>query len=141
MLFRVAIISPGFDAFVALNREILEKYPVKRGDRHDVMSPLKVVGLAQKVETTPGDLYDKATVLLSSSIGAHAFASGNKRTAFFMTRAFLELNAGAFAVGDLSEDDGERNRKTLTGIREGFYTHEEIKRWLQDGTIKDFERG
>ena len=89
----------------------------------------------EKCEKKSGDLYDKAVVLLKGLVQRHPFASGNRRTAFISTKSFLFMNYKEFMVKDNPE-----YAKVMTGIREGFYTSEEIKGWLKNGKIRKFER-
>jgi prophage maintenance system killer protein len=65
----------------------------------------------------------------------HAFASGNRRTAFIVTKYFLSKNKGKIKI-----KDDPTNAKVMQGIRENYYTIEEIKEWIKNGQIKPFER-
>ena len=82
-----------------------------------------------------GDLYDKAAQILIELTRAHAFESGNKRTAFLSTKKFVITNLGKFNIPDTIN-----NVKIMIGIREGYYTITEIKEWIMNGKIKRFER-
>jgi prophage maintenance system killer protein len=123
-----------------LNKHLLEVSPVKKADQHKVMSHKKLHDIAMAVREQDGDLYVKAAALLDGIVCQHPFASGNKRTAFFSTKAFIELNGGVFRVPDVSNSNDESNRKVLTGIREGFYTRKQIIEWLRNGEIDEFVR-
>ena len=68
-------------------------------------------------------------------IKQHAFASGNRRTAFIITKHFLTINGKEFNITDNPDF-----AQIMTGIRENYYTDEEIKNWIQHGTIKEFKR-
>ncbi len=37
-------------------------------------------------------------------------------------------------------EDTLENARVMLGIREDYYTHEEIKEWIQHGKIKAFKR-
>ena len=63
------------------------------------------------------------------------FASGNRRTAFITVKDFLLMNKAKFRV-----KDDPAYAKIMTGIRESFYSIEEIKEWLKNGKIKEFRR-
>ncbi|MBI3051050.1 hypothetical protein HYY74_01195 [Candidatus Woesearchaeota archaeon] len=67
-------------------------------------------------------------------IQAHPFASGNRRTAFLVTRNFLFYNKAKAGV------TGSENAYILQGIREGYYNDDEIKDWLLKGEIREFKR-
>jgi len=92
----------------------------------------KAIDLAM---TEDGDLYDKAARLLMELTRLHAFESGNKRTAFLTSKKFVLENGGDFCIPDT-----ENNVKVMIGIRENFYTHQEVKEWILHGTIKAFKR-
>lgn len=63
----------------------------------------------------------------------HAFASGNRRTAFAVTMEFMKANGERLPV--LTDA-----RNVLSGIREGFYTKEDVKEWLKGNGIREFQR-
>ena len=88
-----------------------------------------------KCKEVNGDIYDKAAILLKELVKAHAFASGNRRTAFITTLDFVKRNKGKVKI-----KDDPTNAKVLTGIREGYYTNNEIKEWIKNGKIKQFKR-
>jgi prophage maintenance system killer protein len=72
---------------------------------------------------------------LEGLIKSHAFASGNRRTAFIITKHFIRKNKKVFRI-----KDDPKQAKVMTGIREDFYTHKEIKEWIKNGKIKAFKR-
>ncbi|MDD9954291.1 MAG: hypothetical protein OXR66_08215 [Candidatus Woesearchaeota archaeon] len=76
-----------------------------------------------------------AIVLLRGITKAHAFASGNRRTAILVTKEFLLQNEGEFSIPDDPE-----NARVLQGVREDFYSTENLKTWLQTGDIHEFTR-
>jgi death-on-curing family protein len=71
-------------------------------------------------------------LLLTELTNSHVFKSGNKRTAFSATVTFLETNGKNVPVSE--------SPKVMQGIREGFYTQEEIEKWLRHGQIREFSR-
>ena len=73
--------------------------------------------------------------MLKGLVQGHAFASGNRRTAFIATKYFLTTNKAKISVGDEPE-----NAKVMLGIREQQYSDSEIKEWLKHGKIREFKR-
>ncbi len=73
--------------------------------------------------------------MLKGLIQKHAFASGNRRTAFLATKYFLQENKEKFGP----KDDSSKS-KVMIGIREQYYSDEEIKEWLKNGKVKEFSR-
>ena len=108
---------------------------VKKADKSEVLGRHKIQAVLDDCKAQKGDVYDKAVALLAGLVKAHGFASGNRRTAFLATKMFCKKNNARFAVRDNPE-----HARTMTGIREGFYTHEEIKGWIKHGKIKPFKR-
>ena len=89
----------------------------------------------EQCKQTGGDIYDKAAVLLKELVQKHPFVSGNRRTAFITTKDFLLMNKAKFKL-----KDEPVYAKVMTGIREGFYSDEEMREWLKNGKIKEFRR-
>jgi prophage maintenance system killer protein len=68
-------------------------------------------------------------------IKSHSFSSGNRRTAFIATKYFILKNKGKFKI-----KDDENNAKIMQGIRENYYSLDEIKEWIKNGEIRPFKR-
>jgi len=111
---------------------VLDTIRVRKADKHKVLSPERITQAIESAENENGDLYDKAVVLLSNLTKGHAFDSGNRRTAVSVAGSFLDSNG----------ESGEivHNANILQGIREGFYTKDEIKQWLKGNEIRPFKR-
>ncbi len=68
-------------------------------------------------------------------IQKHVFASGNRRTAFLVTKYYLQQNNLPFGI-----KDNPNHARVMLGIREGYYSDEEIKEWIINGKIREFKR-
>lgn len=86
-------------------------------------------------EEYEGDIFDKAVILLKGLIQKHPFASGNRRTAFIVTKYFLQINNKKFGI-----KDQEKQARVMQGIRERYYSDNEIKEWIKNGKIREFKR-
>ena len=117
---------------VMLNKRVLEEIKAKKGDKHEVLSFARIEGVLEETKSQQGDTYDKAVTLIIELTKRHAFGSGNRRTAYAAAKAFLESNGEEFHA--------EMNPKAMQGIREGFYSKEEIKEWLKGNGIREFNR-
>ena len=109
-----------------------------RRSKHDQAKTINVSFLQKVIDVVkaaPGDMYDKAALLLLELTRIHAFESGNKRTAFLTTKNFVITNGERFRI-----PDKENNVKIMIGIRENYYTQKEIKEWIKHGKIKTFKR-
>ena len=117
---------------VDINKNVLKEIIVKKADSHRVASRQKIEDALGEVLKEERDVYWKASVLLIRLTKAHAFDSGNRRTAYAATKLFLEANGKTLAF--------EVEPKVLTGIREGFYQTKEIVEWLKGNGIRPFIR-
>ena len=129
------IIYPSIEEIQFNNTIAIEMF---RRSRLDQAKTISIAYIQKAIDLTMaenGDLYHKAARLLIELTRLHAFESGNKRTAFLTTKKFIVENGGAFCIPDT-----ESNVKVMIGIRENFYTHQEVKEWILHGTIKAFKR-
>ncbi|MCF7799134.1 type II toxin-antitoxin system death-on-curing family toxin [Candidatus Woesearchaeota archaeon] len=131
----VAFKYPSEEKIIELNALILTVVKVKKADKSEVLSKLKLSRALDACIESDGDLYDKAAILMKQVIKSHAFASGNRRTAFIVTKYFVTQNKGKFKI-----KDDPSYAQVMQGIRENFYSKEEIKEWIKNGTIKPFKR-
>ncbi len=126
------VIYPTIDELVELNRRVLGEIRVKKADRHQVLSRSGLEHLMRLVEEQAGGVYEKSVTLLTVLVRTHPFASGNRRTAYLATMSFLRMNGRTATV--------QHDPRILQGIREEFYTRDEIKAWLKGYEIKEFRR-
>lgn len=126
------IVYPSVGELVETNRRVLKEIRAKRADQHKVLSRPKLEQAIQKARDEKGDVHDKAAVLLIELVRGHAFSSGVRRTAYAATIAFLRTNGELPSV--------THDPRILTGIREGFYTLDEVTSWLRGNAIRPFGR-
>jgi len=126
---------PTPERIVEYNVFILSILKMKKADAHQVLSMTKVREAVEECQNAQGDIYLKAAVLLKSLVKKHAFASGNRRTALVAAKAFALENGGKFAI-----PDDPANANPMQGVREDYYTLDEIKEWIQHGKIRPFRR-
>ena len=126
---------PSVEKIIEFNLLSLSIIKVKKADSSRVLSRAKISAVLSGCKESQGDVFDKAVVLLKGLVQAHAFASGNRRTAFLVMKYFLVMNNQRLAIEDKPE-----NAKVLLGIRENFYSDEEIKEWIKNGKIREFKR-
>lgn len=79
------------------------------------------------------DLYitpiEKAAALIESIAKNHPFVDGNKRTAYYLSRRFLNLNG--IEINATQED----KYQFVINIASGQYQYEDIVEWLKNNTI------
>lgn len=78
---------PSEDEVIEFNILALSLIKVKKADKAEVLSYKKIQKVINDCKKKKKDLYNKAVILLKGLVQSHAFASGNRRTAFITTKA------------------------------------------------------
>lgn len=120
---------------IFFNKEALRIWKVKKGDKHEILSYAKLLKVINDYKELEGDFYDKAVHLIKGITKAHAFASGNRRTAIISVVIFALENKQKVFI-----PDNPTNSRVLLGIRYNYYTDEEIKEWIKHGKIKEYPK-
>ncbi|MDO8427972.1 MAG: type II toxin-antitoxin system death-on-curing family toxin [Candidatus Diapherotrites archaeon] len=123
------------EKIIELNLLALNLIAVKKADQAKVLSKSKIAEIVESCKTLNGDVYDHAVFLLKQIVQKHAFASGNRRTAFLVMKYFLVLNKQKLRISDNPE-----NARVMQGIRENYYSDNELKEWIKNGKIRNFQR-
>jgi prophage maintenance system killer protein len=122
------------EKIIEFNELILSVIKVKKADSPKLLSYNKLLEIIDECVENKGDVYDKAVILMKGIIKKHAFASGNRRTAFITTKHFVINNNGKFNI-----EDNPSNANAMQGIREDYYSHDELKEWIKNGKIREFK--
>jgi len=88
----VGIVYPTVEEIQYNNTIAVEMFRKSKQDRAKTISLSYIQKAIDKVKMNPGDIYDKAALLLYELTRIHAFESGNKRTAFLTTKKFVLKN-------------------------------------------------
>jgi len=131
----VGVVYPTVDEIQYYNTIAIEMFRKSKRDQTKTISASYIKTAIDKAKMNSGDIYDKAARLLIELTRIHAFESGNKRTAFLTTKKFILKNEGKFNIPDTVN-----NVKVMIGIRENYYSQDEIKEWIVHGNIKKFKR-
>lgn len=107
---------------VEINARILSEIVTDRRDRHAVWDERAIRRAVSAMRHARGDAYSKAAVLIISLVKAHAFKSGNRRTAYVAAKDFLENNGFSFKGAGTD---------VLVGIRLGEYKKPQVEAWLK----------
>ncbi len=126
---------PTSEKIIEFNILALNIMKVKKADKPEVMSHSKLIKIIESCKKLEGDIYDKAAELMVELVRNHPFASGNRRTAFIVVKDFLLSNNQKLKI-----IDDPKYAKVMTGIREWYYSHDEVKEWIKNGKIKEFKR-
>ena len=126
---------PSVEEIQYYNTIAIEMFRKSKHDEAKIISFSYIEKAIEKVKNKQGNLYDKAALMLYELTRIHAFESGNKRTAFLTTKKFVIKNEGKFNIPDSTD-----NVKVMIGIRENYYSLNEIKEWIKNGKIKEFRR-
>jgi len=129
------LIYPTVEEIQYYNTIAIEMFRKSKHDKAKTINVSYIEKALKKVKKLQGNLYDKAALMLYELTLIHAFESGNKRTAFLTTKKYVLNNEGKFNIPDLTN-----NVKVMIGIRENYYTLNEIKEWIKNGKIKEFRR-
>ena len=123
------------DEVIWMNRFVLEKFPAKRADQHEILNYSGLVALMQQVQYSRKHFYSKATMLITGLVQGHFFASGNRRTALQAVGSFATLNQRKVYIWRIRSI-----RQVLIGIRERYYSEDEVRTWVKEGRIRPFKR-
>ncbi len=123
---------PSIVELIETNRRVLKQIRARKADQPQLLSKQALQAALEKTKGEKGDIYDKAAVLLIELVRGHPFASGTRRTAYTATMSFLRMNG--------ENPTMFHDPKVLTGVRERFYTLEEVKNWLKGNAIRQFKR-
>ena len=129
------IIYPTPERIIEYNMLILNLIKVKKADKAKILSHSKIVDIVKECKKVRGNIYKKAVFLLKGLIQKHPFASGNRRTAFVVTKEFILNNNTKFKI-----KDDPKQAKIMLGIRENYYNNLEIEEWIKNGRIREFKR-
>lgn len=129
------ITYPVRSQIIEYNLIALDVLKIKKADTSKVLSLHKIDEAIEECKETDGDIYDKAVSLVTGLVKKHPFASGNRRTAFIAVKDFVLLNNAKFGI-----KDDPINARVMLGIRENFYSKEEIKEWIHHGKVREFKR-
>ena len=117
---------------ILLNKKAVSVLRVKKADSFKVLSYAKLKSVVASYKKASGDVLDKSVILLKGLLQEHVFASANRRTAIVALITFTKLNGVGIVL--------HFEPRVIQGIREGYYSDEEIKQWLQGCEIHEFKR-
>ncbi len=83
---------PTQEKIIEYNVLALSLIRAKKADKAQVLSYQKINEIVDACKNQNGDIYDKAIALMKGILQKHPFASGNRRTAFIVMKAFLADN-------------------------------------------------
>lgn len=119
---------PSIEEVIEANKRVLSIYRAKKGDKHELLgTKSKIQDVIDKTKRKRGDIYQKSAVLLQELTKSHIFASGNRRTAYFITTSFIHRNAKYI----LSKEDIKENLEIFKKIRYNQISEEELIKWLK----------
>ena len=82
---------PTSDKIVEFNVLALSIIEVKKADQPKVINTYSIPLILKGCQELKGDIYDKAIFLMKGIIQYHPFASGNRKTAFIVTKDFFNF--------------------------------------------------
>lgn len=121
---------PAPEQIIEAHERVVSRYDLTHTGARVASPRLSFERILRDVDDYEGN-YHRAAALLQKIITAHYFEDGNKRTAWVMTRTYLE------SYGYIPEDTSERAERVLRNIR--LFNVNEIAKWFETGEI-DKER-
>ncbi len=123
------------DDIIRINKLMINDIRVKKADQHKVISEGALEWVVKECRANDDDIYGVAICYLKGIIQKHPFDSANRRTAWAAVETFLEENHQ-----ELNIDNSGKQARVLQGIREDYYSDEEIREWFKSGKIREFKR-
>lgn len=117
---------PSVDEIIEANKKILAEIQVKKKDKHEILGIGKISAVIATCQENEGDIYDQTACLIKGLTKAHAFGSGNRRTAYLVGEIFLVKNGEK-----LKDRDPEEVIDMLKKVREGRISDTDFKKWLE----------
>jgi len=118
---------PTSEHIVEVNKQLVESMKITKAESHKLLRPVSNLdSIIKKIRRVKGSIYNKASILLVDLVRYHVFASGNRRTAFSITRQFIWRNLGEAPMPSINEAES-----FLMGIREGRYSYRDTEAWLR----------
>lgn len=117
---------PSVEEIIEANKTVLAEIKVKKKDKHEVLSFEKIGSVIIGCKKNDGDIYDQAACLIRGLTKAHAFGSGNRRTAYLVGEMFLVKNGEK-----LKDRNPQEVISMLKKVREGRIRDADFKIWLE----------
>jgi death-on-curing family protein len=115
---------PSDDFLIFAHDIIIECYGYWSGFELGIEPYHHIINETEEVE----GIYRKAAILIKGIATIRIFQDGHHRTAFEVTKTFLEMNGAEF-----NEKDDLKIIKFMKGIRK--FDIEQIEGWLKNGTL------
>jgi death-on-curing family protein len=115
---------PSDDFLIFAHDIIIECYGYWSGFELGIEPYHHIINETEEVE----GIYRKAAILIKGIATTRIFQDGHHRTAFEVTKTFLEMNGAEF-----NEKDDLKIIKFMKGIRK--FDIEQIEGWLKNGTL------
>lgn len=122
------IIYPTVDEIIEANKRVLSIYSAKKGDKHELLGTrFQIRQIIDRAKRKKGDVYSKSAILLQDLTKSHIFASGNRRTAYFVTASFIHKNTRNLLI----KENLKENLEIFKKIRYNQISEEELIKWLR----------
>ena len=123
------ITYPTVEEVIEANKRVLSIYRAKKGDKHELLGTrFKIQEILDRAKRKKGDIYSKSAVLLQDLTKSHVFASGNRRTAYFVTASFVHKNTRNLLI----KENIKENLELFKKIRYNQISEEELIKWLKN---------
>lgn len=131
---KLELVYPSFEAVLEAHIRIIRKIGGQTGSVN--ASNLKYIletvhDIGEESENAQKVIKRKAAYMMYNMVVSHPFLDGNKRSAFEITKRFLELNGWVLAPRD--EDAFNK----LVSIANGTLDQEDVEEWIGNNLRKE----
>jgi len=117
---------PNVQDIIINNKKVIKIHKETKAERHKILGRYNLQPIINEAKKTKGDIFQKASILLRGINQAHAFASANKRTAYFTANKFIYKN-----MNQLVLKKRNKQKEIAIKVREGRITDKELTDWLK----------
>ena len=117
---------PKVQDIIINNKKVIKIHKETKAERHKILGRYNLQPIINEAKKTKGGIFQKASILLRGINQAHAFASANKRTAYFTANQFIYQN-----INQLVLKKRNKQKEIAIKVREGRITDKELTDWLK----------
>ena len=111
------------EEIIQIHDKLIEQF----GGETGIVDKNRLDFITSKVQSSKGDVYKKAAILLHDIISGHPFIDGNKRTAIESADTFLRENGKSLDLKDIN-----KTGEYINSIAEGKKNIMSIENWIKD---------
>jgi death-on-curing protein len=111
------------EEIIQIHEKLIEQF----GGEQGIVDKNRLDFITSKVQSSRGDVYRKASILLHDIISSHPFIDGNKRVAIEAADTFLRENGKSLELKDIN-----KTGEYINSIAEGKKNMMSIEKWIKE---------